>query len=247
MIPVPRLTPLNEPGFFDINCRTPGTTFLAETPPRDPHEKSAWWRQFQPDLAKHFSYRCGWTAMAIGLDGDVDHFLACGDRSGNPSPHRNLAFEWSNYRYASGTINSRKGNLDDQVLDPCEIGEGWFEVLLPNFVLKPTALLPESLRGKARTTIERLKLFNEFKVRHTRWNWYQRYWNGGNPLIELLEQDAPLVAAAVKKALAAGEALPDPHDCLPGHVVKKRKHSYARREACKKTIGEDPSEGPQPA
>jgi hypothetical protein len=29
--------------------------------------------------------------MAIMLDGDVDHYLACGDREGTPSPHRNLA------------------------------------------------------------------------------------------------------------------------------------------------------------
>ncbi len=152
--------------------------------------------------------------MVIGLEGDVDHYLACGDREGRPSPSRDLAFEWSNYRYASGTVNSRKGNLDDQVLDPCEVGEGWFEVVLPNFVLRPTILLPPELCGKAKTTIEKLKLFNEHKVRFTRWFWYQRYWNGGDPLLEQLEKDAPLVAVAVKKALAAGEALPDPSACL---------------------------------
>lgn len=231
MIPVPSLTSDNEPPLFDTNCRQPGATFLADMPPRDPHEKSAWWCQFQPDLARHFSYRCGWTAMAIGLDGDVDHYLACGNREGCPSPHRNLAFEWSNYRYASGTINSRKGNLDDQILDPCQIGEGWFEVVFPNFVLRPTSLLPAALQDKARTTIKKLKLFNEHKVRFTRWMWYERYWNGGQPLIELLEKEAPLVAAAVRKALNAGQALPDPSDCLPGHEVEVRKRPYARRAA----------------
>jgi hypothetical protein len=138
-------------------------------------------------------------------------------------------------------VNSRKGNLDDRILDPCEIGEGWFEVVLPNFVLKPTDLLPEELRGKAETTIEKLKLFNDHKVRFTRWSWYERYWNGGNPLITLLEKDAPLVAEAVKKARAAGETLPDPNDCLPVHVGKKRKLPYARRGARKKDTLEDPS------
>jgi hypothetical protein len=229
MIPVPKLTKDNEPEHFDTNCRQPGETFLAETPPRDPHEKSAWWCQFQPALAKHFTHRCGWTAMSIELEGDVDHFLACGDRNGNPSPHRHLAFEWSNYRYASGTINSRKGNLDNQVLDPCEIGEGWFEVVLPNFVLRPTPRLPSAFRDKAETTIKKLKLFNEHKVRFARWSWYHRYWNGGDPLIDHLEKDAPLVAAAVRKALDAGEALPDPSACLPEYEVEKRKRPYARR------------------
>ncbi|MCX6875017.1 MAG: hypothetical protein NTW21_14590 [Verrucomicrobia bacterium] len=245
MIPVPRLTPANEPPHFNVNCRQLGATFLAETPPRDPHEKSAWWSEFQPDLAKHFSYRCGWTAMVIGLDGDVDHYLACGDREGRPSPHRNLAFEWTDYRFASGTVNSRKGNLDDQILDPCKIGDGWFEVLLPNFVLRPTNRLPDELRAKAETTIKKLKLFNEHKVRFTRWSWYQRYWNGGEPLLGQLEMDAPLVAAAVKKALAAGEALPDPSDCLPGYEVKERKRAYARRRACTKKAAQAPPGGGQ--
>ena len=248
MIPVPQLTRDNEPEWFDANCREPGAVFLAENPARDPHEKSAWWRQFRPDLAKHFSYRCGWTAMTIvGLEGDVDHFLACGHRKGAPSPHRHLAFEWSNYRYASGTINSRKGNLDDQVLDPCEIGEGWFEVVLPNFVLKKTARLPEELGQKATTTIERLRLFNDSTVRFTRWFWYERYWNGGDPLIDLLERDAPLVAAAVRKAQAAGEPLPDPNDCLPGHPVRKRNRPYARRDARNKDISGNPRTGTQGA
>jgi hypothetical protein len=229
MIPVQKLASANEPSLFDVNCRQPGATFLGENPPRDPHEKSGWWSQFQPDLAKHFSYRCGWTAMTIGLDGDVDHFLACGHRKGSPSPHRNLAFEWSNYRYASGTINSRKGNHDNQVLDPCEIGEGWFEVVLPNFVLVPTALLPAELRPKTKTTIEKLRLFNDFKIRFTRWSWYERYWNKGDPLIELLEKDAPLVASAVRKALDSGVALPNPNDCLPGNQVQSRKRGYGKR------------------
>jgi len=231
MIPVPPLTRDNEPELFHVNCREPGAAFLAEDPPRDPHEKSEWWCQFQPDLAEHFSHRCGWTALAIGLEGDVDHYLACGDREGRPSPHRHLAFEWGNYRYASGTINSRKGNLDDAILDPCEVDEGWFEIVLPNFVLIPTDRLPEVLRGKAETTIEKLKLFNDHKIRFSRWEWYSRYWNNGNPLMDLLQNDAPLVAAAVKKALDAGEPLPDPTDCLPYLAVQKRKRPYARRSA----------------
>lgn len=229
MIPVPKLTNQNEPPLFETNCRQPGNAYLEAHPSQDPHEKSPWWSQFKPDLAKHFTYRCGWTAMTIHLDGHVDHFLACGNRKGNASPHRHLAFEWTNFRYASGTVNSRKGNHDDTILDPCNVEDGWFEIVLPNFTLRPTDRVPADLLQKVKFTIKELKLFNHHDVRYTRWAWYQRYWNEGNPQLDLLEKDAPLVAAAVRKALNSGVALPNPEDCLPGYQMQARKRKYRKR------------------
>lgn len=242
MIPVPTLTDQNQPASFDTNCRQPGAAFLVDYPGKDPHEKSEWWSQFKPDLATHFSHRCGWLGTNIGLTGAVDHYLACGNRQGNPSPHRDLAFEWTNYRYASGTINSLKSNHDDKILDPCEVGDDWFEVVLPNFTLRFTDEVPEGLRAKAKFTIETLQLFNH-QARWTRWDWYQRYWNGGS--LEQLEKDAPLVAAAVKKAIASGEPLPDPTVCLPGHVIHERKRRYGKRQR-KPVTGTDGGTPAQP-
>jgi hypothetical protein len=196
---------------------------------KDPHDQSEWWRPFQPDLAKHFSYRCGWQATSIGLDGVVEHWLSCGHRKGVPSPNRHLAFEWTNYRYATGVVNSLKGTLDDQILDPCEVQNGWFEVLLPSFQLVATAQLPADLRGKAELTLSKLQLRRGHHARWTRWDWYRRYWNGGTPDLENLRLDAPLVAAAVEKAEAAGLMLPNPNDCLPGHEIQARKRTWGAR------------------
>jgi hypothetical protein len=42
--------------------------------------------------------------------GTVEHYLSRDN-------YRNLAYEWSNLRFASAWINSCKGTLDDQVLD----------------------------------------------------------------------------------------------------------------------------------
>lgn len=241
MIPVPPLTQKNEPARFDLNCRQPGAAWLEAHPDKDPHEQSEWWSPFQPELARHFSYRCGWLATCIELEGIVDHRLACGLREGVASPHRALAFEWTNYRYAAGVINSLKGTLDDQVIDPCEVQPGWFEVLLPSFELVATERLPESLKAKAETTIEELQL-RRHKAQFTRWRWYQRYWNGGNPQLALLRTDAPLVAAAVERALSNGQPLPDPTTCEPGHVVEARQRRYApRRRNPKQTNGAGPT------
>lgn len=246
MIPVPALTRDNEPALFDQNCRQPGALFLAAHPDKDPHEQSDWWSQFQPDLARHFGYRCGWLATCIELEGIVEHWLACGPRQEAASPHRDLAFEWTNYRYATGVVNSLKGTLDDQVLDPCEVQDGWFEVLLPSFELVATSRLPQELRGKAETTIRELQL-RRHKAQFTRWRWYQRYWNGGNPQLPLLRNDAPLVAAAVERALANGQPLPDPATCEPGHVVEARQRRYAPRRRKPEETGETGSTASPPA
>jgi len=229
MIPVPVLGPANEPPHFDLNCRQPGTGWLAAHPALDPHDQSDWWSQFQPALAKHFSYRCGWQATAIQLEGIVEHMFACGLRKKAPSPFCHLAFEWSNYRYATGRINSRKGTLDDQVLDPVEVLAGWFEVLIPSFRLVATDQIPIGpLRTKAQTTIVKLHL-DVGTARLNRWLWYKQSWNAGNPDIPALLRDAPLVADAVQKAQAQGVALPDPTTCEPQITIALRRRRFAPR------------------
>ncbi len=234
MIPVPKLTKENEPDLFATNCRNPGNAWLAAYPDKDPHEKSAWWSQFKPDLAKHFECRCGWLGTSIEQEGIVEHYLSCGNRKdenkkSTPSPHRHLAFEWSNYRYASGVVNSRKGNHDDAIIDPCEVAEGWFEVTLHGFQLLATSVIPEEHRARAETTLKTLDLRKGYHARMARWRWYERYWNHGNPLLDLLEKDAPLVAAAVKKALENGDELPNPTECAPDHQIVARKRAYGSR------------------
>ena len=61
-------------------------------------------------------------------------------------------------------------------------------------------------------------------------------------MVGLLEQDAPLVAVAVNKAIAAGEPLPNPADCLPGHAIRERKQRFAKRQ--RKQLAAPPEENP---
>jgi hypothetical protein len=145
-----------------------------------------------------------------------------------PSSNRELAFEWSNLRYADPAINSRKGILDDQVLDPCEIEDGWFEVHLPSFQLVSGDRLPSSLKQRAEFTINKLQLRGH-KARFTRWHWYCSHWNNGQPDLSALQKDAPLVAAAIEKARLEGRPLPDPAECEPMRLDRPRLRPYAKR------------------
>jgi hypothetical protein len=66
--------------------------------------------------------------MCDSSGGTVDHYLCCKN-------YRHLAYEWSDYRFAFSWINSSKGTLDSQVLDPFEVEDGWFEIVLPSLEL----------------------------------------------------------------------------------------------------------------
>jgi hypothetical protein len=201
MIPV--ANPIMEPPNFDRNCRKKGNEWLKKNPTAPSDKFPGHWREFQSELAAGFTYRCGWSAMHIGTDGAVDHYQS---RSG---PHgRNLAYEWSNYRYISTTVNSSKQALDSEVLDPFEIEDGWFEVRLPSFQLVRTDRVPAALRKKADYTIERLKLDNGTKFINNRREWYRDYRAEGLPM-KHLKKYAPLVADAVERWRSTGRPLPD--------------------------------------
>jgi hypothetical protein len=122
--------------------------------------------------------------------GTVDHYLSFKN-------HPHLAYEWTNYRFASATLNSSKKNADDAVLDPHEVGDGWFEIILPSLQMKVSATIPAAYRAKAEHTISRLKLRDGERIIRWRQSWYVLYLNGGLSL-DALRQVAPLIAAAVQ-------------------------------------------------
>ncbi len=130
--------------------------------------------------------------------GTVDHFRSCKN-----APE--LAYEWTNYRHCSARINQYKGMSDEDVLDPFEIEDDWFEIILPSMQLVPTDKLPDQHRKRALYTLERLRLLggpsDNWVVRQRR-SWYRRYLNGKAPL-ELLDEFAPMIARAIRKRDAA--------------------------------------------
>lgn len=116
----------SEPAEFDSQVRQPGQTWLEnhrEGRPKD------FWTPFKSDLADEFQNLCAYSAMYEPV-GTVDHYLSCA----NPAS-RHLAYEWTNYRYASAWVNSSKKNVDDTVLDPFEVADDWFRLLLPSLQL----------------------------------------------------------------------------------------------------------------
>lgn len=182
----------NEPRDFDAKVRQPGERWRRE------HKKAkrprALWSECLDPLRSAFSGRCGYAAMLDPTGGTVDHYLSWKNRP-------DLAYEWSNYRFASAVMNSSKRTADDSVLDPFEVGAGWFEVILPSLQMQVTEAVPPALRAKAVYTLKRLKLGDGERVIRWRQSWYNLYLQGGIS-IEGLRNVAPLLAAAIEKQVA---------------------------------------------
>ncbi|HYO67942.1 MAG TPA: hypothetical protein VEU33_17880 [Archangium sp.] len=183
MIPVARVP---EPPDFNARVRRPGQEWLLRNPhaerPRD------LWSPFRARLMEGFKNRCGYTAM-WDLNGKVDHFRSI-------KRDRSLAYEWSNYRYASQWLNSSK--RAGEVLDPHEVGEGWFEILLPSLQLVMTSKVPLEARPLAEATLRALPIVHDERILRQRRAWYAEY-QAGRLSLEGLRVMAPLIAAAVEK------------------------------------------------
>lgn len=111
------------------------------------------WRFAIPMLRAKYAHTCAYLGMRIDPatgHATVDHFIAkCRERA--------RAYDWANFRLASGQMNTNKGDFDD-VLDPFEIEDGWFVLDLGTFKVKPADALDDGLKARIRATIIRLKL-----------------------------------------------------------------------------------------
>ena len=135
-----RVQPLPEYPNFNSDVRSPGAVFLAgcPTPTSDQFKKKNYWTRAAPEL--HTVYRgvCAYTAVYLAEQGSVDHYHP-------KSIHPNLAYEWSNFRLASGRVNNAKGN-QTTILDPFEIEDDWFCLSIPSCLLSANPALDRSLR-----------------------------------------------------------------------------------------------------
>ncbi len=184
MIPV---HPVEEPDDFETRCGRPGREWLSKHP--DAKRPRDFWSPFKHKLADGFENRCGYGAM-WSPSGTVDHYLSWEN-------HPDLAYAWENFRFVEGWLNQSKRSADDKVLDPYEVGEGWFEILLPSLQLVLTERVPAEHRTRAEYTLHRLHLRDDERIVRQRRAWMELY-EKGMPL-ELLAQVAPLIAAAVSK------------------------------------------------
>ena len=193
-----RIEPPNEPARFDEKCRRPGNQWLTKHLDGDPPAK--FWRPFAGDLCRGFQNRCAYSAM-WDLNGTVAHFLS-------RKNHRHLSYEWSNFRYVSGWLNSKKQSLDERVLDPFQVRDEWFEIILPHLIMRLTKCVPVRVRSLAQFTLRRLDLDRGDRIYEQRRIYYDDYKENSRP-ISWLEMMAPLVATAVRRErlLAALDAM----------------------------------------
>lgn len=183
-----RVQPVPEPAAFDAEVRQPGNAWLAAHP--DAKRVRDFWSPFRHVLRDGFRSLCGYAAMLDPTGGTVDHYLSVHN-------HRHLAYEWSNYRFVSSTMNAIKQAADEAVLDPYEVGDGWFEIILPSLQLRVTERVPAGHRPRAEETLVRLGLGDDQRIIDWRQSWYQLY-QAGELTLEGLETVAPLIAAAVR-------------------------------------------------
>jgi hypothetical protein len=177
-----------EPEHFDEEVRRPGKAWLDAHP--DARRLQPFWIPFRSHLAAGFSNLCAYSAMMEPV-GCIDHYLSSRN-------HRHLAYEWSNYRFSSEWINKSKQNADDEVLDPHEVEDGWFEILLPSLQLVLTEAVPPELRARAEHTLVRLHLRDDERILRQRQAWYGLY-REGRLTLDGLRELAPLIARAVDK------------------------------------------------
>lgn len=187
-----RFEPRPKPDGFEERVETRGVAWLAaHVTGRGP----AHWLEFRTQLADAFGSLCAYSAMFDPV-GTVDHFISVDE-------DRSKSYDWSNYRFCAGWINSSKQSLKStQIIDPFKVTNEWFEVQLPSMQLVLTGRVPAAERERAQFVLDRLHLGHDERVVRQRREWYRMYQEGELNLAGLAKK-APLIAAAIKRQEAA--------------------------------------------
>jgi hypothetical protein len=189
MIRVPRK---KAPRGFKRDVADPGRAWLA-VHPGVTTGLPPFWSKVRGKLIEAFEHRCAYTAMWLSHDGEIDHFVSIDE-------DRRQAYRWNNLRYSSGWLNSSKQGLrSGLLLDPCEVEDDWFEIELPSLRLEVTVACPEPVRPRAEFMLARLRLRDGEQVMRSRRAFYEHYLSGRASL-EYLDDLAPLIARAIRKA-----------------------------------------------
>lgn len=183
-----------EPVRFAADVARPGQAWLAAKA-ADGKRPPPYWNEVRVELCEAFRGLCAYSAMHLPAhSGQVDHFVSGAEDRGR-------LYDWSNYRFAAGSINSSKKDLRaHQLLDPFEVQDDWFEVILPSLELRVTAACPEEARARALTMLRRLRLGDDRQILHTRRNWLSQF-EDGHLTFPGLMRNAPLLARALQRRI----------------------------------------------
>ncbi len=189
MIPV---AAKSEPVHFDAKVRKKGLAYLAKKgfaldQPLPPNaDIEPYWRECLTDLHQAYNGVCAYIGIffeRVMGGGCVDHFIAKSTAAG-------LAYEWSNYRLACSTMNSRKREYSD-VLDPFYLAPDLFRLQLSTGHIYPNPRLAAQAMRIVEETIERLGLDDPLCC-DLRARWYQEYLEYKLPP-DYLKQKSPFV------------------------------------------------------
>jgi uncharacterized protein (TIGR02646 family) len=181
-----------EPDSFDAEVRQKGLAHLNKKgfpmgqplPPKA--EIEPYWRACLTDLHQAYGGICAYLGVffeRVMGGGSVDHFIA-------KSTSAELAYEWSNYRLACSTMNSRKREYSD-VLDPFFLAPDLFRLQLSTGHIYPNPDLDAVPMRLVEETIERLGL-DDSQCRELRGRWYQDYLEHQLPA-NYLKEKSPFV------------------------------------------------------
>jgi hypothetical protein len=208
-----RVEPAPEPPDFDRKVRQPGLSAIAEmvgepqllrrrgrrrTQVANRREEipselfPPFWRDALEDLLLAYGRICAYMAVYIEeVTGapTVDHMIPRSVEWGQ-------VYEWKNYRLACALINARKNDAIF-VMDPFQIGPGWFELEFVGFRLKPAAKLPPLIRQRVDRTISQLRL-NDRECRYLRQQYVVDYERREIPLTRLTFR-APFIASELRR------------------------------------------------
>ncbi len=187
-----RFEPRPKPDGFEERVEQRGAAWLVTNATGRP---PAHWLEFRSQLADAFGSLCAYSAMFDPV-GTVDHFISVDE-------DRSKSYDWTNYRFAAGWLNSSKHALKStEIIDPFLVSNDWFEVQLPSMQLVLTDRIPPENRQRAQFVLDRLHLGHDERVVRQRREWYRMYQESELTLVGLTKK-APLVAAAVRNLESA--------------------------------------------
>lgn len=200
MIPVV-LAP--EPPGFDATVRAKGSAWLTRRghPTKGPKpaglKLADYWRACLPDLRRAYAEICCyvavWVPPLVGF-ATVEHMVA-------KSNALELAYEWSNYRFACGAMNGRHSDFTD-VLDPMDLTLSPYALEFAGMELHVRSDIGEELHQMAQRTLSRLQL-NDEECRQLRAAYWDEY-IAGHISADYLRRKSPFVhAEAARQALLA--------------------------------------------
>jgi hypothetical protein len=208
MIPV---APANEPARFDELVRQKGLSAIDELVGRKPRLKRrgprrkkianseedippdafpAFWREALDDMLERYERRCAYLALylehATGSP-TVDHMI--------PKSRRwDQVYEWLNYRLCAALINANKSDMTSLV-DPFEVGEGWFALELVGFQVIRGPNAPASKTAEIDATLRLLNMPDCIKAREE----YVTSYEQGAIELGYLERRAPFIASELRR------------------------------------------------